>query len=288
MDIERIGRFRNQLGESCVWSEQEQALYWVDVRVGQVFRFDHGTGAVETIDLPEMVGSLALRKSGGVIVAMQTGIAALNWETRRLMPLARPEAGSPDRRFNDGRCDRKGRFWVGTMDDVARGPTGTLYRLDNERRLQPVIERITIPNSLAWSPEGDVMYLSDTPSHTIRRYDFDIESGIPSAGRRFATTSNGAEPDGSTVDAEGCLWNAEYNGWRITRYDPAGKIDRVIDLPIQRPTCCAFGGPHLTTLFVTTAAQRLSESELDEQPLAGGLLAIDVGIKGLAEPAYIG
>jgi sugar lactone lactonase YvrE len=174
------------------------------------------------------------------------------------------------------------------MDDVVRGPNGCLYRLDPDRTLVPVLNGITIANSLGWSPNGSTMYFSDTTSHTITSYDFDALSGTPSNPRPFARTVSPATPDGSTVDAEGYLWNAEYDGWRVTRYAPDGRVDRVLELPVRRPTCCAFGGPDLTTLFITTACQNLTAEERAAQPLAGGLLAIDVGVRGLPEPPYLG
>lgn len=288
MRIERIGDTTDLLGESCIWSVEEEALYWLDVRGRLLRRFDSRAGRTESFQLPELAGSIGLRLQGGVLVAMQSGIVLFEPETGALKPIARPSETIPHQRFNDGRCDRQGRFWAGTMDDVGRGPSGTLYRLDPDGMLVPVLGRVTIPNSLAWSPDGTTMYFSDTTSHAITAYDFDAASGAPSRPREFARTVAPATPDGSTVDAEGCLWNAEYDGWKVTRYAPDGRVDRVIDLPVRRPTCCAFGGPALSTLFVTTASQNLTEAERAAQPLAGGLLAIEVGIRGLAEPFYLG
>jgi sugar lactone lactonase YvrE len=174
------------------------------------------------------------------------------------------------------------------MDDVGRGDVGALYRLDKDGSFNPIISPVTIPNSLAWSPDGGTMYFSDTTSGTILAYDFDTNAGLPSRPRVFAKVEGPGTPDGSTVDAEGFLWNAEYDGWKITRYAPDGRIDRVVALPLRRPTCCAFGGPDLTTLFVTTASQKLTPEERAGQPLAGALLALEVGVRGIAEPAYGG
>jgi sugar lactone lactonase YvrE len=282
VNARRIGDTTDVLGESCVWSEREQALYWIDVRGRMLRRFDHRSGAVESHALPELVGSIGLLEDGGILVAMQTMVARFDRATARLARIAAPEPTIPNQRFNDGRCDRQGRFWVGTMDDVGRGPIATLYRLDPDG-LTPMIAPITIPNSLSWSPDGTTMYLAGVEDGVITAYDFDPVAGVPSRPRRFARVAPPPGPDGSTVDAEGFLWNAEYDGWRLTRYAPDGSVDRVVDVPVQRPTCCTFGGPDLATLYVTTASQRLTAAELAEQPLAGGLLALDVGVCGLPE-----
>jgi L-arabinonolactonase len=286
MHIERSGDTIDLLGESCIWSVREEALYWIDIRGKMLRRFVHRTGRTDSFPLPEMAGSIALRRNGGLLVAMQSNISSFDPKTGTLQPVAYPDESIPNQRFNDGRCDRQGRFWAGTIDDVGRGPCGTLYRLGPDRILVPVLTHVTIPNSLAWSPDGTTMYFSDTTSYTITAYDFDTASGMPSRPREFARTTPPATPDGSTVDAEGYFWNAEYDGWRVVRYAPDGRVDRVIELPVKRPTCCAFGGPDLATLFVTTASQRLTEEERAAQPLSGCLLALDVGIRGLSEPSY--
>jgi sugar lactone lactonase YvrE len=287
MNIRPIGDQVDLLGESCIWSHAEQALYWIDVRGKCVRRLDHRIGQVETFALPELPGSIALHADGGLVVALQSGLAHFDLPTGRLRWIAHPHETYLNQRFNDGRCDRQGRFWVGTMDDVERGLRGTLYRLGRDQALDPMLGPFAIPNSLAWSPDGDRMYFSDTTSGRIMAYDFDPASGTPSNPRIFAETRAPAAPDGSTVDAAGYLWNAEYDGGCVTRYAPDGTVDRVLELPVQRPTCCAFGGPDRSTLFVTTASQRLTEGERAAQPLAGRLLAIEVGVRGLAEPSYV-
>lgn len=288
MKIQPIGEQVDLLGESCIWSQAEQALYWVDVRGKYVRRFDQASGRVETWPMPELPGSIALHAEGGLVVAMQSGVAHLDLPGGELSWIARPHETYPHQRFNDGRCDRQGRFFVGTMDDVGRGPCGTLYRLGPDGAFDLVFGDFSIPNSLAWSPGGETMYFSDNVSRMITAYDFDGETGMPSNPRPFVGTPAPAAPDGSTVDAEGYVWNAEYDGGRVVRYAPDGAVDRVLDMPVRRPTCCAFGGPDLSTLFVTTAAQRLTEAERAAQPLAGRLLAIEVGVRGLAEPSYAG
>jgi sugar lactone lactonase YvrE len=173
------------------------------------------------------------------------------------------------------------------MPEPMREPAGALYRLGADGKLARKRTGITVPNSLAWSPDGRTMYFADSPRRTIWAFDYDRASGEPSNERVFVTTEAGF-PDGSCMDADGCLWNAEYGGGRLVRYTPAGKIDRVIEVPVQNPTCCCFGGPRLDLLYITTAAQRLTEAQLKEQPLAGSLLAVRPGSTGLVESRYAG
>jgi sugar lactone lactonase YvrE len=285
--LARVGEQADILGESPLWNELEQALYWVDIRRPALRRLDHASGRIDTWILPDLVGSIAFCDNGRLLVALPKQIASFDPATGSLATIATPPTQIPGHRFNDGRCDRQGRFWVGTMHNLTRAPEGVLYRLDHRCLLAAMQCGICIPNSLAWSPDGGTMYFADSLLYTIFAYDFDPTSGEMSGKRMFATTQAPAFPDGSTVDAEGCLWNAEFNGWRVVRYAPDGRIDRVIELPTQRPTCCAFGGPNLDILYITTASQQMSADELAKQPLAGGLLALDVGVRGLVEPRFL-
>jgi sugar lactone lactonase YvrE len=288
-EVERIASTTDVLGESPVWCDRQQALYWADVRGPFVRRYDIATRETRSWPFPELVGSIALRESGHeLVIALATSLAIFDPRTGGIERIASPEAHVPHRRFNDGCCDRQGRFWAGTMHDETRAPEGTLYRLDANRRCCAVFNGIRAPNSLAWSPDGRTMYFADSYLRAIFSYPFDPEAGTVGERRVFAELRAPAMPDGSTIDAEGCLWNAEYDGGRITRYTPDGRVDRVVEVPLQRPTSCAFGGAGLRTLFVTTASQKLSEAERKEQPLAGAVLAIEVGVAGIAEPRYLG
>lgn len=285
--LERIGGQIDILGESPLWSEVDQALYWVDVRRPAIRRLDYASARVDTWPVPDLVGSIALCADGRLLVALPEGLALFDPATRALETFAAAPTRIPGHRFNDGRCDRQGRFWVGTMHNVTRAPEGVLYRVDGRGRFVTVDSGISIPNSLAWSPDGRTMYFADSLLYTIFAYDFDPDSGTASGKRVFATTRAPAFPDGSTVDAEGCVWNAEFNGWRVVRYSPDGRIDRVIELPTHRPTCCAFGGPDLRTLYITTASQQMSAEELAKQPQAGALFATTADIPGLIEPRFL-
>jgi len=275
------------LGECPLWDDRSRTLWWVDSRGPAIRRFAPGSGAVAVHPLPEAIGSIAFCESGRMLAATKSGIHFFDPASGGLARVANPEAHLPDNRFNDGRCDRQGRFWAGTMCDVRRDPAGTLYRMDADFSCTPLRNAIIIPNSLAWSPDGRAMYFADTNRHTIWAWDYDPATGAATRERVFADTGAG-RPDGSCVDAEGCLWNAEYGAGRLVRYTPEGKVDRAIELPVSNPTCCCFGGERLDELFVTTARQRLTPEELARQPLAGSVLALRPGVSGLPESRFGG
>jgi sugar lactone lactonase YvrE len=284
--LARVGEQTDILGECPLWDDATQALWWIDIRRPALRRLDHASGRVDTWPMPDLVGSIALCDDGRLLVALPERIAAFDPRTERLATVAVAPTRIPGHRFNDGRCDRQGRFWIGTMHNVTRAPEGVLYRLDADGRFTSKHAGICIPNSLAFSPDGRTMYFADSLRYTIFASDYDPATGEMSGERVFARSSPPAFADGSTVDAEGFLWNAEFNGWRIVRYAPDGRVDRIVEVPTHRPTCCAFGGPDLDVLYVTTASQQMSDAELASQPLAGSLLAMDAGVRGLCEPRF--
>ena len=252
--VDCVVRGTDRLGECTLWCEREQALWWIDSRAPSLKRWDPASNAVRVLDLPATVGSVAFRESGGMLAALQSGIHFLDPATGALETVAQPEAHLPENRFNDGRCDRAGRFWAGTMSDARREPTGSLYRLSADLECRHIRADVIVPNSLAWSPDNRRMYFADTYRQVIRAWDFDLASGEVSNERVFVdTTGHPGRPDGSCIDADGGLWNAEYGGWRLVRYAPDGTLDRVIEMPVANPTCCCFGGANLDTLFVTSA-----------------------------------
>lgn len=284
-----IDTSRDILGESPVWSAREQALYWVDIRRKLLRRLDPVTGEVRDFDVRETVGSVGLRARGGVILSLSSGIVAYESDGEFTHLVDFPEKDIADQRFNDGRCDPFGNFWIGTMSDVARVPTGSLYRVTPDLTCSRYLSDITVPNSLCWSRDGARMYFADTHQETLYAFDCDPDSGEPSNQRVFATSHDRpGRPDGSTVDAEGYLWNADFWGWSVTRYAPDGTIDRIIELPVQCPTSCAFGGKDLKTLYVTSARHLLSPEQQADQPLSGSLFSLDVGVAGVPEPEFAG
>ncbi len=280
---------RNLVGESPVWSTAEQALFWVDVEGRLIQRFDPTTRNLQQWPMPEATGSIGLR-AGGLIAAIRTGFVLLDTRDGTLTSIADPEGDQPDTRFNDGKVDRRGRFWAGTRNfrDHSRAD-GALYRVDPDHSVHRLLEGIGCPNGIAWSPDDRTMYLCDTWIRRIFAFDFDPQDGIPRNRRVFAElTEEQGYPDGLTVDSEGFVWNAHYDGWRISRYSPDGRVDRVMRLPVQHVTSLMFGGADLRTLFVTSACMRLSDAQRTAQPFAGHVFELRVDVTGLPEPLFSG
>lgn len=273
------------LGECCLWCPVTRRLWWLDIQRPCLQSFDPVKGEHHVFPLPgRFCGCAALRQRGGLVLALDDGLHGFDPATGKLEFLLRPEPDRPENRYNDGRCDRRGRLWIGTMSAGPRQPTGAFYRVDSDGSARRVLDTLTIPNSTAFSPDDRTFYLADTPSQIIWAFDFDIDAGAFANRRVFADlTARHPSPDGSCVDAEGFLWNAEYRGGRITRYAPDGRVDRTIEVPVAHPTCCCFGGERLDTLYVTSAGE-----DRPARPIDGALLAIDVGIRGLPEAAFGG
>jgi L-arabinonolactonase len=288
MKAQSILECRNRLGEGPVWSAAEQALFWVDIVASAIHRFEPASGEHRTWPVPEHVGSIALRERGGLVLALKSGFATFDPATGQVEMINACEAHLPENRFNDGRCDLAGRFFAGSLPYDESTPRGSLWRLDPDHSAHCVLSGIMCPNSLCWSPDGATMYFTDTPTREITAYDFDLEEGVPSNPRLFVRADSGGFPDGSIVDSEGFLWNAEWGGARVVRYAPDGTIDRIVEVPAQRVTCCAFGGPDLKTLYITSAWDRMSEAELREWPLSGNVFACDAGVAGRPETRYLG
>ncbi|MFN2644110.1 MAG: SMP-30/gluconolactonase/LRE family protein [Burkholderiales bacterium] len=280
---------RNVLGEGALWCVREQVLWWIDIANPALWRFEPRSGAVSHWPFAKPPGSFALREKGGFLFAFRAGFATLERPGGELKMLEPAGLELGDERFNDGRCDRAGRFWAGSMDRKLSRAIGALYRLDPSLLVTAMDRGFTISNGIGWSPDDRTMYFTDTPSCRIYRYDFDAASGAIGERLVFVQAEAGqGGPDGMTVDAEGCVWSAQFDRWCINRYTPDGKLERSVRLPLQRPTSCAFGGPELATLYVTGACIGLDEATLAKQPYAGGVFPIDVGVKGLPEPRFAG
>jgi sugar lactone lactonase YvrE len=275
------------LGEGAVWSVRDQALWWVDINAPSLHRFDPATGRDEAWIMPESIGCLALGPAHRVLVGLASGLAWFDPQAHQLEHDARIEADVPTSRLNDGRCDRQGRLWVGSMNRGVPGVHGSLYRCEAGAAPRAMLTGIQVPNTTAFSPDGRIMYFADSPSRCIRAFDLDPATGDISGERIFATVDTGV-PDGATVDAEGGLWVACWDGWRVLRFRPDGGLDREIAMPVPRPTCCAFGGPDLATLYVTSARNGLDADMLDRAPLSGGVFALRPGVRGVAEPVFGG
>ena len=277
----------DSLGESPVWDPRDGCLYWVDIRRQLVQRWQPASNTYRNWTLAEDVGSLCLRDSGGLLLALRSGLAIFDTTDGTSTLVTQPHAGQPEMRFNDGRCDRTGAFWAGSMNDRTHAPVGRLYRFGPQRRLEEKLTGIRVPNSLCWSPDGGTMYFSDSPGRVIWAFAAD-GSGDIGARRVFTAIEAPGVPDGATVDCEGFVWCALYGGWSVARFAPDGRTDLIVHLPVQQPTSCAFGGANLDTLFVTTATQHLEPDALQRQPLAGSVLCFDPGVRGCVEPRFAG
>ncbi len=278
-----------KVGEGAVWDGRDQRLWWVDIPEGEIYGFDPSTGENEVLDFGEPVGCLAVREKGGLVVAAKSGFYFYAPETGHRSPISDPEADKPDNRFNDGGTDRQGRFWAGTMKDGGDpAPEGSFYRLDHDLSVHPQFDGIYTTNGLAFSPDGRTMYFSDSNKEvrTIWACDYDPDDGVPTNRRVFFDTREvDGRPDGGTVDADGCYWMAGVSGWQLVRLTPAGKVDRIIEMPVERPSKPMFGGPNLDTLFVTSLSVGLISSF--SQPCAGGLFAVEgLGVQGLPEARF--
>lgn len=281
---------RSILGEGPVWDCAAQCLWWVDIK-GHLLHRTLMDGRTEHFDIGEPVGCCAPAAQGGLVLATQSGLWRFDPATGTRTEIARPEQGRIGNRFNDGTTDRQGRLWAGTMrDDGIKEPVGSLYRLDRDLSLTRVIEGMWTPNGLAFAPDGRTMYLAESHKEIrkIWAFDYDPDTGTPSNRRVFFDTmGQEGRPDGGTVDAEGGYWMAAIDGWAVKRIRPDGTLDRVIELPIERPTKPMWGGPGLDTLFVTSL--RLGLTPDRPQPQAGSLFAITgTGFHGVPEIPFAG
>lgn len=264
------------IGEGPVFDPASNCLFWVDICRPAIHRFELETGALKTFRAGEMVTALALVPDG-LLVAAQSGIRVVDRESGdTLRRLGHPEPHIPTNRFNDGKLDSRGRFWVGTMALNLKQGAGSLYRLDPDGRFFTLETGLTLPNGLGWSPDDRVMYVTDTAQRTVFRYDFDAERGTIDNRQDLIVFPKDVpgDPDGLCVDDEGYLWIALWDGWRLVRYAPNGTLDREIIMPVPRPTSCTFGGADGKTLFVTSARIRISEQTLEAAPQSGGVFSI--------------
>lgn len=280
--IECVADVGALLGEGPVWLEREQAIYWVDIKGRRIFRLDP-TGVVTEWTTPLRVGSITPRRSGGFVCGTDRGVAITDAGFSAFEIVADPEPDRPDNRFNDAKTDRAGRLWAGTMDDLEKSACGALYRIDAGMLCTRVDDGYTVTNGPAFSPDGRTMYHNDSGRQLTYAFDLD-EDGEASNRRVLARYGEGeGYPDGMTVDQEGCLWIAFWDGWCLRRLSPAGECLATLALPVQRPTSCAFGGPGLDRLYVTSASIGLDDSGRAAQPCAGGLLMLDPGVTGPPE-----
>ena len=282
-----------QLGESPLWSVAEQCLYYVDIPGREVRRFDPASGELLRWPTESEPGCIALLEGGGLLLAQRSGLFTVDTKTGVQTKIGEPPYDQAKQRFNDGKPDAAGRFWVGTIDD-ARLPGAQLFRYV-DGKMEAMAGDIAVSNGLAWSPDGRTQYWTDTKAHEIYRFDFDVVTGALGERQLFARFDKrvdgqpldnyGGRPDGAAVDVEGCYWAALFEGQRLLRLSPTGEILQELRLPVRCATMPAFGGADLRTLYITTAREKRPAEELVAQPLAGCLLQVRVDVPGL--PANI-
>lgn len=277
-EVEHFLGMQNRLGEGPRWNADEGLLYWVDIERNAFYRCDPAIRKPEKYDIGQPIGVLAFRVQGGLLLGLREGLAFWDFTSQSLEVVAQPEKGRRGARFNDGLADCRGRFWVGTTS-FQEDPGSALYCLDPDHSLHTLVRGATISNGVDWSPDNKTMYYNDTPTHTTVAYDYAAETGIISNKRVFVSTPD-EYPDGLTVDSEGFIWCAYFGSWKVVRYDPDGTVEREVKLPASNVTCCVFGGPNLTDLYITTAWSGLSDARRKEQPLAGDLFVLHTDVKG--------
>jgi sugar lactone lactonase YvrE len=273
-----------ELGEGPVWDPASSCLYLVDILRGLVHRFDPATQGLRTYEVGRSVGAVALTERGDLVLAVRDGFARVDLSSGGVEMIARvitTEADKIDRRMNDGSCDAAGRFWAGTMALDERAGAGALYCLDRDGRVEKMVDRVSISNGIGWSGDGRLMYYIDSLTQSVDVFDFDLASGTIANRRSFVIIDPvDGTPDGLTLDAEGFVWVALWGGSAVRRYAPDGTLDSIVRVPTTYVTSCAFGGPDLGDLFITTARIKLSEAERTAEPLAGGVFRARPGVRG--------
>jgi sugar lactone lactonase YvrE len=281
--IRPIAEVADILGEGPMWSAADGRLYWFDIKGRKLHWHTPTDGRTAEINLPLRASAAVRRGSGGLLMATEGGLAFCDPDSESF-EVVRPMSFEPGFRTNDGKVDPQGRFWWSTMDDNGGERPGALFRTAPDLTTVKVLEGIHIANTVTVTADGRTLLLADSRLQTIFAHD----TAHPRRKRVFARTEGDIAPDGSALDAEGFLWNAQWGGARLVRYAPDGAVDRIVAMPVSQPTSCAFGGPDLSTLYVTSAREGLSEADLARQPLAGSLFAFEPGVVGLPLPAFAG
>ena len=295
--VELYNDCKNLLGEGITWSVDQENLYWLDVVIpSKLFQLHLPTNKLSTFIMPEMISSISIRSKKDLIIASQYGVYNYNLTSNNFTRLIETEPLLKFNRSNDGASDIKGRFWFGTMqnnldeegnDIPITKNSGSLYRLDIDLTLDKIESNLGIPNTFIWNPDNTKFYFTDSMEGIIYSYDFNEKSGEITNKTNFATFNRGV-PDGSTMDNEGFVWNCRWGGSCVVRFDPLGRVDRVLEVPVENVTNCVFGGKDLKTLFITTARQGLSKEYVKKNPYAGSLFAIDLSIKGIEDNNFLG
>jgi sugar lactone lactonase YvrE len=275
------------LGEGPVWDVNHQSICWVDILRGEIHEYFPADDLHRTLTVNQMIGAIAICKNGHFIGALKDGFGFIDRISGAVTMISNPELHLPGNRFNDGKCDPEGRFWAGTMSHTDEPEKGSLYLLDKDLTVTKKIQKVSISNGLAWSPDYNTFYYIDSPTKIVAAFNFDKISGAIKNKTNIIEFSNDeGTPDGMTIDSEGMLWIAHWDGWQISRWNPqTGEKIRKIPLPVSRVTSCCFGGENFEDLYITSARTGLSDDQLKKEPLAGSLFVIkNIGFRGL--PAF--
>ncbi len=282
--LELVLDAKAEIAEGPLWDQEKQLLYWVDILGKTINLYNPAADENKVIQLEKMIGAvIPVKNQQKFLAALEDGLYLIDAETAETEFLVNPESNTEETRFNDGKCDPKGRFWVGTMDLEENRELGTLYCLDQDLNLEEKVKEVKISNGLAWSLDNKTMYYIDSPTKKVFAFDYDLETAEISNRRVLIKFAKGeGVPDGMTIDAQGKLWIAHFGGAQVSRWDPktGEKIDKV-ELPVSNITSCAFGGKNLDELYITTASVGLSEEEKEEQPYAGGIFRYQAEVRGL-------
>ncbi|MCY3783195.1 MAG: SMP-30/gluconolactonase/LRE family protein [Chloroflexi bacterium] len=282
--VELVADAHAIVGEGPVWDASTGLLVWVDIEGKRIYEFDPATGVNREIEVPQYPGAVVRRASGGYMAAVTNGFASVDRDGgfELVVPV---EADLPENRMNDGKCDPQGRFWAGTTRMTHDAPIGVLHRLDTDLSLHPMVGELWVSNGLDWTDDERRMYFIDSFAGSVDVFDYDAATG-DIANRRplIDVPESWGTPDGMTLDAEGYLWVAFWGSSRVRRFDPEGRLDREIALPVTQVTSCAFGGPDLRDLYITSGARGLDAEALEREPQAGGLFRARPGVQG--RPAF--
>lgn len=289
MKAELLLDAKASLGEGALWNSKTNELYWVDIEKGILHIYNPQSQENKSINVGQRVGTVVPTEEGNALVALEDGIYEVDLKTeKKKMLTARPEKNYPDNRFNDGKCDPAGRFWVGTMSMKGIAKAGALYCFDNQGYIKKVYDSVTVSNGIVWSLDSTKMYYIDTPTKEVKEFAYDVATGKATFTKVAVKIPDGmGYPDGMTIDNEGMLWIAMWEGYSVLRCSPlTGELLTKIEVPVARVTSCAFGGENLDTLYITTASIGAKEEELKEYPHSGSLFVVKTGHKGIPNFVY--
>jgi len=280
---------RNILGESVTWDHDAKRVYWLDIESRELWTLDPASGRTSTHKAAERIACFALRQRGGLLAGFASGFAFYDPDSGQRQDIVKFEPDIANTRLNDGKTDRQGRFIAGGFDEVEGKPISSVVRIDPDGRMTTLFDSVACANGTCFSPDGKTMYFADTNAATMWSFDYDPTRGTLGNRRIVASFKDqlGA-PDGACVDAEGFIWNAQWNGRRVVRFAPDGRVDRVVEMPVLNPTCVAFGGAELDTLYISTARYQMTAEQLAADPQSGALFALRPGVKGLPDAKFAG